>query len=105
MNKHNCPKCGLPSITVWQKLKLGPLNKVKCKHCGAFITVPWLESMLIVGLGTLTPLFGVLLLIGVVPEGAGIIVSTALLSVGVVLGTLLFFWLYDSFVPLVVKHA
>ena len=57
------------------------------------------------GLGTLTPLFGVLLGFALVPKNAGALTTAAGLSFGVVLGTLLFFWLYNRYVPLVVKHA
>jgi len=105
MNKHNCPNCGSPSVTVWQKLGLGPMKKIKCKSCGAFITVPWFKSLVIIGLGTLTPLFGGLFVFGVVPNNAGAVATVAGFSFGFVLGTLLFLWLYNRYVPLVVKHA
>ena len=105
MNKHSCPNCGSPSVAVWQKLGLGPLKKIKCKSCGAFITVPWFKSLIVIGLGTLIPLFGGLLALGFVPEKAGGLATVAGVSLGVVLGTLLFFWVYNRYVPLMVKHA
>jgi hypothetical protein len=90
---------------VWQKLGLGPLKKIKCKNCGVFITVPWFKSLLIIGLGTVTPLVGGVLILGLIPKPASAVWFVSSFSVGVVMGTLLFFWLYNRFVPLVVKHA
>ena len=104
MNKHNCPNCGSPSITVWQKLGLGPLRKIKCKLCGAFISVPWFKSMFFIGLGTFTPLLG-FLTFSVIPKPAGLVATVAGFSFGIVLGIFMFLWLYNRYVHLVVKHA
>jgi len=81
------------------------MKKTKCKSCGAFITVPWFKSLVVIGLGTLTQLFGGLFAFGFVPVKAGGLATIAGFSFGVVLGTLLFFLLYNRYVPLVVKHA
>lgn len=105
MHKHKCPNGGYPAVTVWQKLRLGPLKKIRCKSCGAFISVPWLKSLMIIGLGTWTPLFSGLLALGLVPKNSGAVVAIVILAFGAVLGTLLFFWLYDRYVPLAVKRA
>jgi hypothetical protein len=105
MSKLNCPRCGSPSVSVWQKLGLGSLKKIKCKSCGAFITVPWFKSLLVISLGTLIQLFGGLLAFSAIPQQAGAIASFVGAVLGVVLGTLLSLWLYNRYVPLVVKHA
>jgi hypothetical protein len=105
MNKHNCPNCGAPSVTVWQKLGLGALKKIECKNCGAFITVPWFRSLLVMVLGTVTPWIGGALAFGLLPKPAGAVEFLASFSFGFVLCTLLFLWLYNRYVPLVVKHA
>jgi len=81
------------------------MKKIKCKSCGAFITVPWLKSLIVIGLGTLTPVFGGLFVFGFVPTKAGGLATVAGFLFGVTLGTLLFLWLYNRYVPLVVKHA
>ena len=60
---------------------------------------------MIISLGTLTPLFGGLLALDLVPKNSGAVVAIVILALGAVLGTLLFFWLYDRYVPLVVKRA
>ena len=61
--------------------------------------------MLVIGLGTFTPYIGFVFALNLAPKPAG--AASVLLSglFGFGLGVVLFLWLYNRYVPLVVKHA
>ncbi len=105
MNKHPCPSCDAPFISVWQKLWLGPLREIKCKSCGAFISVPWLISMLVMGIGALAPWGFGFLAYSVVSKPTSALVFILSFFSGFILGTVLFFWFYNRYVPLVIKRV
>lgn len=104
-NNHLCPNCHVSSFTVWQKLSLGPLKKIQCGNCGGFVGVPWAKSLAVLAVGSVTPLLGGLLALMLLPKPAGIIATVMISAPGLVLGGALFLWLYNRFVPLVVKRA
>lgn len=105
MNKHPCPSCGEPLITVWQKLWLGPLRKIECQNCGATISVPMFKSLLVMGVGSLAPWVFGFLAFSVVPKPVGAVVFVVSFLSGFILGTVLFFWFYNRYVPLVIKRV
>lgn len=105
MNKHACPNCRVPSFSAWQKLGIGPLKKVQCQNCGCFVGVPWTNSLVILALGSVTPLLGGVLALVLLPKPAGLFASAAAAVLGLLLGGAVFLWLYNRFVPLVVKRV
>ena len=105
MNKHKCPSCDSPFILVWQKLWLGPLRKIECKNCGATVTVPMFKSVVVMGIGSLTPWVSGFLVFNVVPKPVGAVVFIASFLSGFILGSVLFFWFYNRYVPLVIKRV
>lgn len=103
MNKHPCPSCDAPFISVWQKLLLGPLRKIECKNCGAAVSVPMYKSMVVMGIGSLAPWVFGFLAFSVVPKPVSAVVFVASFLSGFILGLVLFFWFYNRYVPLVIK--
>ena len=40
-----CPNCNEPSFSAWRKQTLGPARKIKCRSCGARISVSTVRSL------------------------------------------------------------
>lgn len=67
--------------------------------------VPWARSLVILAIGSITPLAGGLLALALLPKPAGFFTTVASIVSGLVLGGVVFLWLYNRFVPLVVKRV
>lgn len=67
--------------------------------------VPWTNSLIILALGSVSPLLGGLLALVLLPKPAGLFVSVVAAVLGLLLGGAVFLWLYNRFVPLVVKRV
>jgi len=97
MKKYLCPKCSLPSFTAWQKLGLGPLKKIRCQSCSAFVSVPWISSFVVITLANVFA-FAVSLVVFIwVGTLAGVL--------ALVFCAVAFLWIYQRFVPLIEKNA
>ncbi len=105
MNKHKCPSCDVPLISVWQKLWLGPLRKVECKNCGAFVSVPMFKSSVVMVVGSVIPWVLGFFFFSLVPKPVDALGFVASFFSGFILGVVLFFWFYNRYVPLVMKSA
>ena len=103
MSKHACPSCSHLTITNWQKLCVGPANEIACPNCGARLSVPLTQSMILLSLTSFLPPLGSLATFLLAPQG---LASGALLALVVVGGTaslVISCWLYAIWVPLVVS--
>lgn len=40
-----CPHCGLPALSAWRKLLLGPAARVRCRRCGLAVGVAPLPAL------------------------------------------------------------
>jgi hypothetical protein len=104
MKKYPCPACHEPTISFWQKHTIGPMRKIQCSSCGAFIGVPFLISAVFVLLSMVgTSLGGVAALLTIKP--ASLWLGFGVLMLGMALSGACIFWLYERLVPLVVKNA
>lgn len=92
--KLECPNCNQPSFSAWRKQTLGPARKIKCRMCGAGVSVSTLYSIPMIIMAMATPVG-----IGLAGLNYGWIPAAAVLAVSaVVLGS------YQQFVvPLVVR--
>lgn len=41
-----CPYCGKLAISMWQKLRLGPIGSARCKECTNKVCIPWTSLLL-----------------------------------------------------------
>lgn len=82
-----CPNCGNDTISNLSKFFLGPATEIKCKECGARITVP-MKSLL---------LFLPYLIVCWIGFMLGDIVRIPMI-IGI---SVLFVWIYYKYVPLV----
>jgi len=90
MKNFECPHCHKPTIGFWRRQIIGPTAPVECSNCGAEIITTW------AGYWPLIP-FVVLWAISEFVE------SSALYWGLNIAGLILWFWLMNQFVPLVVK--
>jgi len=102
---YNCPACGNPTFSFWQKQFLGPLRKIECQSCGVAVSVPWARNVLFSFLvGLLPPLVGVGA-VALVGEFASLWSMVGVFALGTLIASAPFLWLYHRYVPLVVKKA
>jgi membrane protein YdbS with pleckstrin-like domain len=105
MQPLNCPACGKHCLSIARKLLLSPAVSISCASCGARVSVPWFESMLLVFLAGIVPsLVGIFAISSVSNfSSAPVAVGTFVAIAAIV--ALPFLWAYYRFVPLVVRGA
>ena len=51
-----CPNCNEPSFSAWRKQTLGPVRKIRCRLCGARISVSTIRSVPMILLAMAIPI-------------------------------------------------
>lgn len=106
MTALGCPACGVPCVTVWSKLALGPARSVGCKTCGCRVGVSWLPYAALSVVGTIVPCVLATIVtialsrtLGALPFG----LLTAMFVLALALCSLPFLWAHARLVPLVAR--
>ena len=81
------------------------MKKIKCGNCGGVVGVPWTNSLIVLAIGSVAPLLGGLLALSLLPKPAGTFASVVASAAGLLMGGVVFLWLYNRYVPLVAKRA
>ncbi len=89
-----CPHCGLPALSAWRKLMLGPAARLRCRHCGLQVGVAPLPA--------LASFLPAALLVGAVL--AGWITRPAMMVSGAALAIGFSVLLYLTVIPLVPRQ-
>lgn len=89
-----CPHCGLPALSAWRKLALGPAARLRCRHCALFVGVAPLPA-----LASLMP--AAMLVVAVL---AGWMTRPAMMVAGAVVAVGFSALLYLTVVPLVPRQ-
>ncbi len=91
MKNFECPYCHQPTISFWRRQIIGPTAPVECSNCGALIAMTWAGYW---------PIIPFVVLWGI----SEFVESTALYWGLNIVGLVLWLWLTNQFVPLVVKE-
>lgn len=104
MNRFPCPACDEPAFSPGQKAWLGPLRRVRCRHCGAHVSIAALPSLILLTLASLAFPFGFLAGFWLCQSSGSPALSLTGGLAGAVLLSMLFVFAHTRLVPLVVRE-
>jgi hypothetical protein len=111
MDNYRCPRCGVGTISFWQKQLSGFRSQISCSNCGARLKVPLVRSFMVRAVGMFIPFCGVLFAYIFIPFAISGLFPTSEVglygaaAIGFIVGCVVVVWATHRFVPLVPTDA